>query len=55
MRWIKPDVVFARYHKLMVDSVIFYMVPASEDMGIHAKQMKGLSDAFTSIRKSSMP
>lgn len=46
LRWINPEVDFTRYHKLMVDSVIFYMAPDSEDMGIDADQMKELSDVF---------
>lgn len=46
MRWIKPGVDFTKYDKLMVDSVIFYMAPDSEDMGIDAEQIKELSDAF---------
>lgn len=46
MRWIKPGVDFTKYHKLIVDSVIFYMAPDSEDMGIDAEQVKELSDAF---------
>jgi len=46
LHWIKPGVDFARYHKLMVDGVVFYMAPDSEDMGIDAEQMKELSDAF---------
>jgi len=46
MRWIKPGVDLAKYRKLMVDSVIFYLAPDSEDKGIDAEQMKELSDAF---------
>lgn len=46
MRWIKPGVEFKKYQKLMLDSVIFYLAPDSEDMGIDANQMKELSDAF---------
>lgn len=46
MRWIKPGVDLTKYHKLMVDSVIFYLAPDSEDRGIDADQMKELSDAF---------
>lgn len=46
MRWIKQGVDFKQYNKLMVDSVIFYLAPDSEDMGIDADQMKALSDAF---------
>lgn len=45
-RWIKPGVDFLRYDKVMVDSVIFYFAPDSEDKGIDAQTMKELSDAF---------
>jgi len=46
MRWLKPGVDLTKYKKLMVDSVIFYLAPDSEDKGIDAEQMKELSDAF---------
>jgi hypothetical protein len=45
-RWVKPDVDFSKYNKLMVDSVIFYFADDSEDKGIDAEEMKELSDAF---------
>jgi Protein of unknown function (DUF3313) len=45
-RWLKPGVDFAKYNKLMVDSVIFYYADDSEDKGIDAEQMKELTDAF---------
>jgi len=46
MRWIKPGIDLTKYRKLMIDSVVFYLAPDSEDKGIDAEQMKELSDAF---------
>ena len=45
-RWMKPGVDFAKYNKLMVDSVVFYYAENSEDKGIDPEQMRELSDAF---------
>jgi hypothetical protein len=45
-RWLKPGVDFAKYNKLMVDSVVFYYAEDSEDKGIDPEQMRELSDAF---------
>ena len=45
-RWLKPGVDFAKYNKLMIDSVVFYYAPDSEDKSIDAEQMKELTDAF---------
>jgi hypothetical protein len=45
-RWIKPGVDFSKYDKVMLDSVVFYFAPDSEDQGIDPEQMKELSDAF---------
>ena len=45
-RWLKPGVDFAKYNKLMIDSVVFYYAPDSEDTSIDAEQMKELTDAF---------
>ncbi len=46
LRWIKPGVDFSKYNKVMLDSVVFYFAPDSEDKGIDPEQMKELSDAF---------
>jgi len=46
MRWIKPDYDFSKYKKVMLDSVIFYFAPDSEDKGIDANVMKELTDSF---------
>ncbi len=45
-RWLKPGVDFAKYNKLMVDSVVFYYAEDSEDLGIDPELMRELSDAF---------
>ena len=45
-RWLKPGVDFARYNKLMIDSVVFYYAPDADDKSIDAEQMKELTDAF---------
>jgi hypothetical protein len=45
-RWLKPGVDFGKYNRLMIDSVVFYYAPDSEDMGIDGEQMKELTDAF---------
>ncbi len=45
-RWVKPGVDFAKYNKLMVDSVLFYFADDSECKAIDAEKMKELSDIF---------
>ena len=45
-RWLKPGVDFSKYDKVMLDSVVFYFAPDSEDKGIDPEAMKELSDAF---------
>jgi len=44
MRWLKPGVDFSKYDKLMIDSVIFFFGPDS-DNGIDPKEMNELADA----------
>lgn len=46
LRWIKPGVDFSHYDKVMLDSVVFYFAPDSDDKGIDPEVMKELSDAF---------
>ena len=46
MRWIKPGQDFSKYDKLMIDSVVFYFAPDSEDKSIDPEVMKDLSEAF---------
>lgn len=45
-RWLKPGVDFSKYDKVMLESVIFYFDPASENNGVDPEVMKELSDAF---------
>src|SRR5512137_1810672 len=45
-RWLKPGVDFSKYNKVMLDSVVFYFAPDSEDKGVDPVVMKELSDAF---------
>ncbi len=45
-RWVKPGVNFAKYDKLMVDSVLFYFAADSESKAIDAEKLKELSDIF---------
>jgi len=46
MRWVKPGVDFGRYNKVMLDGVVFYLSPDSEDKGIDPDVMKDLADTF---------
>lgn len=46
MRWFKPGTDFSRYHRIMLDSVVFYFAEDSEHKGIDAREMKELADAF---------
>ena len=46
MRWLKPEVDFARYHRLMLDPVVFFFAPDSEYKGMDPQELKGLADAF---------
>jgi hypothetical protein len=45
-RWIKPGTDFSKYNKVMLDSIVFYFAPDSEDKGIDPVVMKELSDSF---------
>lgn len=45
-RWIKPGVDIAKYDKVMLDRVVFYFAPDSEDKGIDPEVMKELADDF---------
>lgn len=59
MRWLKPGVDFARYNKIMLDSVIFYFAKDSENKGINAHAMKELADTcdqqIVNVLKGSYP
>jgi hypothetical protein len=46
MRWMKPGVMFGKYNKFMVDSVIFFFADDSEYKGIDPNEMKELADGF---------
>lgn len=46
MRWLKPGVDFAKYNKVMLDSVIFFFDDDSEYKGIDANELKKLADGF---------
>jgi hypothetical protein len=46
MRWLKPGADFARYDKVMLDSVVFYLADDSEYKGIDGNEMKELADSF---------
>jgi len=46
MRWLKPGVDFTKYHKLMIDSVIFYFADDSEYKGVDPEFMKEMADKF---------
>jgi len=46
MRWIKPGVDFSKYHRLMIDPVVFFFAPDSEYKGMDPQELKGLAGAF---------
>jgi hypothetical protein len=46
MSWVKPGVDFKKYDKLMLDGVVFYLSPDSQDKGIDPDIMKDLADTF---------
>ena len=46
MRWLKPGVDFSKYHRLMLDPVVFFFSPDSEYKGMDPQELKGLADAF---------
>jgi hypothetical protein len=46
MRWLKPGTDFSKYDKVMLESVVFYFAPDSEDKSIDPAVLKDLSDAF---------
>jgi len=45
-RWIKQDVDFRKYKKVMLDSVVFYLAKSSDYQGIDPQVMKDLADKF---------
>ena len=46
MRWLKPGVDFSKYHRLMIDPVVFFFAPDSEYKGMDPRELKELADAF---------
>jgi putative nucleotidyltransferase with HDIG domain len=46
MRWLKPDVDFSKYHRLILAPVVFFFAPDSEYKGIDPQELKGLADVF---------
>ncbi len=45
-RYIKPEVDFSRYDKVMVDHVVFYFKKDAKYQGIHPEELQELADAF---------
>ena len=45
LSWIKPGVDISKYHKVMVDYVVFALAPDSDYKGINGDEMKELADA----------
>lgn len=46
LRWIKPGQDFTKYDRVMIDSVVFYFDPDSQDKGIAPDVMKALAEEF---------
>lgn len=45
-RYLKKDVDFKKYDKIMLDSVVFFLAEDAQYKGISAEDMKELSDTF---------
>jgi hypothetical protein len=45
-RYLKQDVDFKKYNKIMLDSVVFFLAEDAEYKGISAEDMKELTDTF---------
>jgi Protein of unknown function (DUF3313) len=45
LRWLKPGVDFAKYNKLMLDSVVFFFAEDSEYKGMDPQELKEIADA----------
>ncbi|RPJ13303.1 MAG: DUF3313 domain-containing protein, partial [Deltaproteobacteria bacterium] len=45
LRWLKPGVDFAKYNKVMLDSVIFFFSDDSEYQGIDPQELKEIGDS----------
>jgi hypothetical protein len=46
MRWLKPEVDFGKYNKVMLDSVIFFFAKDSDYKGMDPQELKELADTF---------
>ncbi len=46
MRWLKPGVDWAKYDKVMLDSVVFFFADDSQYKGIEPNALKELADGF---------
>jgi hypothetical protein len=45
LRWLKPGVDFAKYNKVMLDSVVFFFAEDSEYKGMDPQELKEIADA----------
>ena len=46
MRWLKPGTDFAKYNKVMLDSVVFFLAKDADYKGVDPQEMKELADGF---------
>ena len=46
MRWLKPGVDFAKYDKVMLDSVVFFFAKDSDYTGMDPNELKEMADGF---------
>ncbi|NTW87920.1 MAG: DUF3313 family protein [Desulfobulbaceae bacterium] len=54
MRWLKPDIDFGRYNRLILDRVIFFFAADSEYKGLDPKELKELADLFNRQMRSTL-
>jgi hypothetical protein len=59
MRWIKPGVNFAKYDKVILEHIVFFLDDTSEDKGINTVEMNELAEkcdlALVNALKDSYP
>jgi hypothetical protein len=46
MRWLKPEIDFAKYKRIILDRVVFFFAADSEYKGMDPQELKELSDLF---------
>ena len=46
MRWLKPEIDFAKYNKVMLDSVVFFFANDADYKGMDPNELKTLADGF---------